>query len=146
MNIEQYDTIWRNVLPLIKWAKWFIVSLTIVLWLGLSFWVAGQVIGAILMFAIAALLAYALYPLVKLVQRFLPRGVAILVVFISIFSLLCALLYLLISVAIQQVTTLVHYIQEISTSPGSSPFTLINEALRSLGISQEQIKSVSLEA
>lgn len=146
MNIEQYGTIWRNALPLIKWTKWFIISLTIVLWLGLSFWIAGQVVGAILMFAIAALLAYALYPLVKLVQRFLPRSVAILVVFISIFSLLCALLYLLISVAIQQVTALIHYIQEVITSPGSSPFTLINETLRSLGFSQEQIKSVSLEA
>lgn len=62
--------------PLSTWTKRLVISLTILVWIvltGAFFWLLGRVAQAALLLAIGALLAYTIYPFVKLLQRLLPR-------------------------------------------------------------------------
>lgn len=130
----------------IKWARRRDIPIAILAWTALIFvilWGAGHVIRTILILAIAALLAYALAPGVKVLQRFMPRFLGILIMYLIVLGALSALLYLIITTAIVQVGDLATNIQRLLT-PGSagqgSPF---DQLLRSFGISQQQIASFS---
>ena len=66
-----------------SWTRRFLIALTILAWLGiLAMVILGlRLIGAaILLYSIAALLAFVLYPLVKLLGRVIGRRLAALVV------------------------------------------------------------------
>jgi len=90
---------------------------------------------------IAALLAYALAPGVKVLQRFMPRFLAILIMYLLVLGAISFLLYLVISTAIEQVGSLASNVQKwLTPSSAGHPFHL-EQTLRTLGISSEQITS-----
>jgi predicted PurR-regulated permease PerM len=93
------------------------------------------------MFAIAALLAYALYPAVRLLQRFLARPVAIITVYLIALGILSILCYMLIRTAIDQLASLIHYVQTLPGTNSQNPLMPFLNALSQFGISQEQIYS-----
>jgi predicted PurR-regulated permease PerM len=76
-------------------------ALAIVLWL---LWQAGN---ALLPFIIALALVYLLAPLIDLLGRFLPRILAILLVYVVVLGALTALGWLLVPAAVNQVTELI---------------------------------------
>lgn len=135
----------RNAIPLLQWTKRLVITLTISIWFALSFWVIGKIASALLMFAIAALLAYAFYPLVKFVQRVLPRGLSILTVFLCLVAALVGLVYIFIRIAIQQAKIFITYVREAITSPEQGPLSFVTDQLNNLGISRQQIQAVSLD-
>ena len=135
----------RNAIPLLQWTKRLVITLTISIWFALSFWVIGKIASALLMFAIAALLAYAFYPLVKFVQRILPRGLSILTVFLCLVAALVGLVYIFIRIAIQQAKIFITYVREAITSPEQGPLSFVTDQLNNLGISRQQIQAVSLD-
>ena len=95
----------------------------ILIWtvLGLIlFWLIGHVIGAVLSLAIAIVLAYILYPAVKFLQRFLPRPLAILLVYVVGFGALCVLSYILVATAVTELVALTQSLQASLASPGST--------------------------
>src|SRR5579864_6219111 len=101
----------RVGLPLAMLA-WTAVALLIL-------WLAGHVIQSLLLLTIAALLAYALAPAVKLLERVMPRFLAILIVYLLVLGALSAVLFLIVSTAISQFVSLSGYVRFLLT-PGKS--------------------------
>ncbi|TMD51740.1 MAG: AI-2E family transporter, partial [Chloroflexi bacterium] len=98
---------------LARWVRRLIIPLAVLAWSGVALlilWTAGHVTKTLLLLVIAALFAYALSPLVTLLARVLPRFLAVLVVYLLVLLAVGALLYLIISTAIVQVTSLSSYL------------------------------------
>jgi len=127
-----------------KWIRRCGLPLTILAWTGVALlllWLVGHVIQTLLLLTFAALLAYALAPAVKLLERVMPRFLAILIVYLIVLGVLSALLYLIVSTAIVQVTSLSDYVRFLLTPSKSGQLTPLEQTLRSLGLSQSQIAS-----
>ena len=121
-----------------KWMRRIGLPLAILAWTGVALlilWAAGHIIQTLLLLTIAAVLAYALAPAVKFLERAMPRFLAILIVLGAI----SALLYLIVSTAIVQVSSLSSYVQFLLTPSKSGQLTPLEQTLRSFGISQSQI-------
>ncbi len=126
------------------WIRRCGLPLAILAWTGVALlllWLVGHVIQTLLLLTFAALLAYALAPAVKLLERVMPRFLAILIVYLIVLGVLSALLYLIVSTAIVQVTSLSDYVRFLLTPSKSGQLTPLEQTLRSLGLSQSQIAS-----
>jgi predicted PurR-regulated permease PerM len=126
------------------WMRRVGLPLAILAWTGVALlilWLAGHMIQTLLLLTFAALLAYALAPAVKLLQRVMPRFLAILLVYLVVLGALGALLYLIVSTAIVQVISLSDYVRFLLTPGKSGQLTPLEQTLRSLGLSQSQIAS-----
>src|SRR5947209_16956553 len=133
-----------SVAVIAKWMRRLGLPLAILAWTAVALlilWLAGHVIQALLLLTFAALLAYALAPAVKLLERVMPRFLAILLVYLVILGALSALLYLIVRTAIVQVVSLSGYVQFLLTPGKSGQLTPLEQTLQSLGISQSQIAS-----
>jgi len=92
-----------------KWIRRCGLPFAILAWTGVArliLWLAGHVIRTLLLLTMAALLAYALAPAVKVLERVMPRFLAILIVYLIVLGALSALLYLIVSTAIVQFASL----------------------------------------
>ena len=129
-----------------QWTQRLVISLTILVWLALAvagFWVAGYIITPLLMFIIASLFAYAIAPIVKLIQRVMPRPIAIALVYIVGFGLLGLLIYEVISTSIQQFTMLADNIT-LGLTPGpQGQQPVIIQFFERLGISRAQLDVIT---
>ena len=107
-----------SVAVIAKWMRRVGLPLAILAWTGVALlilWLAGHVIQALLLLTFAALLAYALAPAVKLLERVMPRFLAILIVYLIVLGALSALLYLIVSTAIVQAVSLSDYVRFLLT-------------------------------
>ncbi|GER86704.1 AI-2E family transporter [Dictyobacter vulcani] len=97
------------------WTRRFLIALTIVAWMiiltGVWF-ILSKVLGALIILGISALIAYVIYPLVRLLERYIPRPIAILLVYLGVLTLLLLLIYFVILTAIAQLATLIVSIQK----------------------------------
>jgi predicted PurR-regulated permease PerM len=126
------------------WIRRVGLPLAILAWTGVALlilWLAGHVIRTLLLLTFAALFAYALAPAVKLLERVMPRFLAILLVYLVVLGALSALLYLIVSTAIVQVISLSDYVRFLLTPGKSGQLTPLEQTLRSFGLSQTQIAS-----
>src|SRR5258708_13471615 len=133
-----------SVAVVCKWLRWCVLSFAIVAWTGvvlLILCLAGPVIQTLLLLTMAALLAYALAPAVKFLERAMPRFLAILIVYLIVLGALSALLYLIVRTAIVQFVSLSDYVRFLLTPSKSGQITPLEQTLRSFGISQSQIAS-----
>ena len=133
-----------SVAVIATWMRRVGLPLAILAWTGVALlilWLAGHVIQALLLLTFAALLAYALAPAVKLLERVMPRFLAILLVYLVALGALSALLYLIVRTAIVQVISLSDYVRFLLTPGKSGQLTPLEQILRSLGLSQSQIAS-----
>ena len=133
-----------SVAVIATWMRRVGLPLAILAWTGVALlilWLAGHVIQTLLLLTFAALLAYALAPAVKLLQRVMPRFLAILLVYLVVLGALGALLYLIVRTAIVQVISLSDYVRFLLTPGKSGQLTPLEQTLRSLGLSQSQIAS-----
>ena len=145
MDSRQPSTVSTHTTFRTTWMNRLIVSLVILIWtfLGLIFfWLIDHVIGAVLSFVIASLLAYTLYPVVKFLQRFLPRILAILLVYVVGFGALCVLSYLLVATAVTQLIALTQSLQASLASPGSTSQDPLGELINWLGISPAFVHTI----
>jgi predicted PurR-regulated permease PerM len=127
-----------------KWVNWLVISATLLIWVilaGILFWVFGQISRALILFAIAALFAYALYPLVKLLQRILPRPFAIAIVYLLVLTALMFLLYMVINTVIHQLTSLIQLVESYLNGSRDSEVQGIVDMLGQFGITQQQLAS-----
>jgi predicted PurR-regulated permease PerM len=125
-----------------KWAIRRDIPIALLAWIALVaviLWAASHIVRTILVLAIAALLAFALAPAVKLLQRIMPRFLAILVVYLVVLSGISVLCYLIVNATIEQVFTLSFTIRRL-LGPGAHGMpTPIDQALTTLGITPDQI-------
>jgi len=91
----------------------------------------------LLILAIAALLAYALVPAVKLLERVVPRFLAMLIVYLIVLSALSLLLYSIARTAIHQAVELSAFL----TPRGNGQLAPFMQTLQSYGITQDQINA-----
>lgn len=119
-----------------------ITTLGVLVIVAVLVWAMAHVAHALLVVVIAAVLAYALFPAVTLLARYVPRAVAILVVYLAVVSVIGAIGYLIVTTAVDQITALTHQIT-LLLSPGvdiaNSPLL---RRLRSLGVTDAQIRAV----
>src|SRR5579883_1213487 len=133
-----------SVTLIARWIKRCGLPFAILAWSAvglLILWLAGHILQTLLLLTIAALLAYALSPIVKLLARVMPRFLAILIVYLVILGALSTLLYLIIRTAIVQFSSLASYIQVLLTPGKQGQLTPLEQTARSLGISSAQIAS-----
>ena len=117
------------------------IPIAILAWTALGaviLWALSHIINSILILAIAALLAYALAPAVKLLERVLPRFLAILIVYLIVLCGLSVIVYLVINTAISQVGSLVQNVKLLLTPTTGQTSPLISTLIR-FGFTQAQI-------
>jgi predicted PurR-regulated permease PerM len=131
-------------LDLTKWLRRLVIPLAILAWAAvfmLVIWMAGYVTRTILLLVVASLLAYALAPMVTFLERVVPRFLAILIVYLIVLGAISGLLYLVVSTAIEQTTSLAGYLNSLLTPTSSGHLSPLEQALNSFGISPSQIAS-----
>ncbi|GHO63348.1 AI-2E family transporter [Ktedonobacter sp. SOSP1-52] len=129
-----------------KWRNWLVISATLLIWVvlaGILLWVLGQISRALIIFAIAALFAYALYPLVKFLQRILPRPVAIAIVYVLVLSALMLLLYSVANTIVDQLTSLTQLLESYIHGPRKNQLQGLIDGLQQFGLTRQQITSSS---
>jgi predicted PurR-regulated permease PerM len=135
---------WRtSISSSAKWIRRIAIPLTALAWIGLAaviLWTASHIGRSLILLAIAALLAVALAPAVKLATRVIPRMLAILAVYLVVLIGFSIVLYFIFRTAIQQVNDLkVEVTHLLNPNAGGSP-TPLEVTLQSLGIDQAQIQ------
>lgn len=125
-----------------KWARRRDIPLAILAWtavVAVVFWGAGHIVRSLLILAVAALLAYALAPGVKILQRFMPRFLAILIVYLVVLGAISLFIYLIASTAIRQTASFAHDIPallNLGTNDSSNP---LEQTLGNFGITHAQL-------
>lgn len=126
------------------WIRRVAIPLATLAWIGLVaviLWAASYVARSLLLLAIAAVLAFALAPVVKLLRRFLPRSVAILVTYLIVFSAISVVIYFLIKAAVTEASGLKGEVAGLLHPNAGNPSNPLEMTLRSLGIDQAQIQA-----
>lgn len=129
-----------------QWVRRLIISLTIFVWIALGIIAlnaAGYIIGTLLVFIVASLLAYAIAPVVRLLQRVMPRFLAILLVYVIVFGLLGFLIYTVISTSIQQFIMLAANFRAMITPGPHGQQSVIVQFAQRFGISPTQVDAVT---
>ena len=138
----------RNTDPtsiIAKWARRCGLPLAILAWSAvvlLILWFAGHITQTLFLLIVAALLAYALAGVVKLFERVMPRFLAILIVYLLVLGAIVALLYLVVSTAIQQFVSLSAYVQHLLIPPKGGQPSQIEQVLAKFSITQSQLNAV----
>jgi predicted PurR-regulated permease PerM len=121
-----------------------IIGLTILTWLAIGavvLAVIGHIMGTLILLIAAGLLAYTIYPLVLLLQRFMPRMLAIVVVYLVALSALAFLLYSVVSSVVQQSASFAPYFQYLLSPQGLHQLQPFIETLNKLGLTQDQLRA-----
>ena len=114
---------------------WFIITAIII-------WAASHIAHALLLLIVAALLAYALAPAVAFLARFIPRWLALLLVYLAFVSVIGGLIYLIVNTAAAQISGLTHQISLLLSSSTTNADSPIITRLQSLGVPRSAIDSV----
>jgi predicted PurR-regulated permease PerM len=130
-----------------KWARRRDIPIAILAWLALAFvffWAISHVIQTVLLIIIASLVAFALSPGVKLLTRvrFIPRFVAILIMYLLVLGAIGLLLFLIVNTAIQQGSSLVKEVEVLLTPGANAKSSPLVHALNSIGISTSEIDNL----
>ncbi len=128
-----------------QWAHRRDIAIAVLGWLAILavvIWAGAQIIRALLILVLAALIAYALTPAVKFLSRFIPRGPAIALVYLAFVCAIGALGYLLVNSTIEQVDTLSGQVS-VWLTPGANGLPLLIVKLEQIGFTQSQIQTAS---
>ena len=129
-----------------KWARRRDIPIAILAWLGLGglvLWAASYIARSLLVVNVAALLAFALTPAVKLLQRFMPRVLAVIFVYLVVLSGISLLLYAIISTTIDQVSSLAATIKTFLTPQGQHQSVPIMQFLTRFGVTSTQFQQIA---
>lgn len=132
----------RSESPDSKWARRRDIPIAILAWTALAvvvLWGASHIITTILLLVIASLLAYALAPVVKMLQKVMPRWLAVVIVYLIVLAAISGLLYLIVRTAIEQVNALSTYVGTLLTPAAGSQLSPLEQSLHSFGITSAQI-------
>jgi predicted PurR-regulated permease PerM len=119
------------------------ILLITVLLIGILFWLSSKVITVLLILLVAALLSYAAVPVIGLLHRFMPRALAMVLVYVVATILLGAIAYLTIKTLIPQLNSLAQSVQTFVTPGSNGQESPLDQTLKSLGITQSQINSAT---
>lgn len=119
-----------------------LIALTILAFLAIgavALYAISLILGAVILLMLSALLAYLNYPLVQLLQRRLPRALAIAVAYLLVTSALAVVMFIVTSSLIRQSSALAHYIQFLLSPAGKRQFQSVIDWLGKVGITRDQV-------
>ncbi|HXZ05318.1 MAG TPA: AI-2E family transporter [Ktedonobacteraceae bacterium] len=119
------------------------IILILVILAGILFWLSSQIIVVLLIFLVAALLAYAIVPVIDLLHRIMPRFLAMALVYLVATVAFGFIAYITIKTLIPQLNSLVQNVQTFVTPGGNGQESPLDQMLKSLGFTQSQINSAS---
>jgi len=119
-----------------------IILITVIL-VGILFWLSSQIIVVLLILLVAALLAYAVVPVIDLLHRFMPRFLAMALVYLVAIALFGFLAYITVKTLIPQLNSLVQNVQKFVIPSSNGQPSPLDQALQSLGFTQSQINSAA---
>src|SRR5260370_4952008 len=96
------------------WQRGLIIGLTLLVWLtvsGMVLWGLSKIGSALTLLLVSMLVAYSIHPLVRLLQRFLPRVVAVALVYVGILGGILVLLYFIVFTAMVQLVQIAQQLQ-----------------------------------
>lgn len=128
-----------------NWARRRDIAFSVIGWLvilAIGLWAAAHIIGALLTVMVAALLAYAIYPLVRLFSRVLPRFAAIALAYVVVIAALGVIGYLVVNTAVEQITALAKQVAMLLEPGTNGAPSRITVELEKLGISATQINNL----
>ena len=128
------------------WARRLVylrILLITVLLVGILFWLSSKVIVVLLILLVAALLAYAVVPVIDRLHRFMPRALAMLLVYVVAIALFGLLAYFTIKTLIPQLNSLAQSVQTFVTPGSNGQESPLDQMLKSIGITQSQINSAT---
>ena len=128
------------------WARRLVylrIILIAALLVGILFWLSSKVITVLLILLVAALLAYAVVPVIDLLHRVMPRVLAMLLVYLVAIAVFAGLAYLTIKTLIPQLNALVQSITTYVTPGSNGQESPLDQMLKSVGITQSQINSAT---
>jgi predicted PurR-regulated permease PerM len=128
-----------------RWTRRRDIPLAILAWTALAvlvLWGISHIAQSLLMLVIAALLAYAITPAVKLLERFMPRLLAILLVYLVFLGGLSVLLYFVITTTVEQIGSLAQFVQKMLTPGPGGKTSPLEDILNRFGISATQLSDL----
>lgn len=131
-----------------NWAQRRDVALAIIGWfiiLAVALWAASYVANVLLIITVASLLAYALFPGVQFLARLMPRGLAILIVYLAALIVIGSVGYYIVGTAIAQLTSLGTHLGSIIQTQSKAQSPLL-QLLSRFGISGSQLQTLSTTA
>lgn len=142
-NIAADDDLKRDAT---KWARRRDIPLAIIAWAGVSYivlWGAGHITRTLTLLVVAALLAYALAPAVSFFERFMPRFLAMLLVYLVVLSGISALGYFIVSAAVDQTRSLATLITTLlSNKSENTMLSSLARVLQPFGITLDQLSNL----
>lgn len=151
MMKRERDALWRDSMERDesqrrehKWAVRRDTGLALVSWLvllGVGLWLLSHFTRPLLLLLVAALLAYALAPLVGRLARYLPRWLAILIVYVALLAVLAGFGTLVVQTAIGQISALVTKVQQLIAPGAHGAPSQMAQFLQRFGITQAQLTS-----
>lgn len=119
-----------------------LIPLTLVAWfivIGIIVWLLGHISHTIIILIIASLISYTLLPALRFLDRFLPRALGLLLVYLIILGLLGILVFTIARITTLQLGQLVHTIHSYLTNTHTINNSLLGLILHSIGISNQQV-------
>lgn len=132
-------------MPIDKRSSWSArrdVVLTILGWLAVA-WVLLFVLGrlghSLFLLTFAALLAFVLDPAIRALERHMPRIAAVLLAYLSALGGLGAVLYLVVSTAVEQIQSVIPTVRDLLTPNGAGESSPVVRSLERAGVSHQRI-------
>ena len=123
-----------------NWTRRLTISLTILSWIAIALvalWFLSLIAYPLLLAILSIIIAYVLYPLVKLLRRVMPHALAILLAYLAVLLGLFLILYYVFWVAIAQLVSLIVGLQKNLPALIERSQPTIN-TLQQIGISPQQ--------
>lgn len=127
------------------WARRRDIALSVIGWfliLAIGLWAAAHIIGALLTVVIAALLAYAIFPLVSMLTRVMPRFVAIALAYVLVIGALGVIGYFVVNTAVDQITALANQVAMLLEPGKNGAPSRIAIELERLGFTAAQVNNL----
>jgi len=145
-STDQPGSLQPDPLALNAWARRLLflrILLITVLLIGILFWLSSKVIVVLLILLVAALLAYAVVPVIDRLHRFMPRALAMVLIYVVALVVFGGLAYLTVKTLIPQLNSLAQSVQTFVTPGSNGQESPLDQTLKSLGITQSQINSAT---
>lgn len=125
------------------WQRALLLPLSILAWLAVLvvvFWLLSHVTRALLLLVLASVIAFAVTPLINLLDRWMPRGIAIGVAYLIVFLVVLGLLGIVVVTTASQISALVASLPTYAERNAEiKPFLL--RTLGPFGVTASQLNS-----
>jgi len=143
---DQPEAVPTNPTPTSVWIRRLIylgILLITVVLIGILFWLAGKMIVTLLILLVAAVLAYAVVPVIELLHRIMPRALAIALVYVGAIILIGVFAYLAVKSLVPQLNSLSQSVQTFLKPGSTGKESPLDQTLKSFGITQSQINAAT---